>query len=295
MQPSETETGQPDQANPSSPSTQIADNGPLEPGPRNSAAAAEVNFEDADLAPHQRQDAWQQPTRTQLPDRAQPQPVDFDSTPITDHPIAVGSGSRESSANSSLDLEQYHLPDGLPAQNDSTSTDPIENSGSQTLGHEIEEAGGPRQVPIQAAVDDGPPDTYSELSPDGRPQSSSDPSVESDREQSTAATSATFETPATNATNATSRSDADTNDETSPADTGISIGKAHPSRRSQLATAVGPMTEPSRARSRKTEAAYAARVQHLYRRSLAKRTTDPQMPANVTPLEVVQDFMLAAV
>ena len=156
-------------------------------------------------------------------------------------------GSRESSENSPLDLEQDRLSEGLPSETNSASADPIEISGSHALDHEIHEIAEARdlgQGPIQAALDGGPPDTSSELNPEGQTERSVDFLLRSDSAQSPTETTAALDNAATNAT-PDSGLNADADDGTSSATAGISIGKVHLSRRSQIPAALGPMTEPS--------------------------------------------------
>lgn len=51
----------------------------------------------------------------------------------------------------------------------------------------------------------------------------------------------------------------------------------------------------SRARTRKTEREYETRVRSLYKRSVKKRTIDPELPAVVSPMDVVEDYMQEAI
>lgn len=96
-------------------------------------------------------------------------------------------------------------------------------------------------------------------------------------------------------------------------DVGISIGLPEGARQSSLAGLASLMANPterdsddsrtdndnqhkgnSLARSARTEKMYAERVRQLYKRSTANRTTDPQQPANVSPLDVTNDLIAAA-
>src|SRR5438105_775987 len=81
---------------------------------------------------------------------------------------------------------------------------------------------------------------------------------------------------------------------------GISISVApaehQPPNRLAALIAAPPATRgDSLARTPKTEADYEVRVRHLYRRSTRSRTTDPQQPAVVSPLDVVNDYIESAI
>lgn len=82
-----------------------------------------------------------------------------------------------------------------------------------------------------------------------------------------------------------------------PTDTGIVFDPASRPRASLMHLAAGhPLPTPRRieARSKKTEAEYAARVKSLYRASERARTVDPQSPALVSPIEVTADLIESA-
>lgn len=77
---------------------------------------------------------------------------------------------------------------------------------------------------------------------------------------------------------------------------GIAITPAVGAANSRLSALLStPATGESLARTKKTEQEYQTRVASLYKRSIKQRTIDPQQPALVSPLDVVKDYMEAAV